>query len=108
MSELIGNRAIENAAIGSVIAFEGLQGRVAVDTRGKGVPADLESAGRVIEVKAYGVSTRGQDLWLEARQVQAGISDRDGGSPRADQRRDRRSGGVRRRPPLFKGGPTAL
>ena len=32
-------------------------------------PADVESDGRVIEVKAFGLSARGNDLWLETRQV---------------------------------------
>lgn len=70
MTEIVGNRAIEDAAIRYVIAFEALQGRAAHDTRGKGLPADVESTGRVIEIKAYGGSARGQDLWLEARQVE--------------------------------------
>ncbi len=63
------NREIENAAIAFVITFEVSHGRAAVDTRGKGAPADVESDGRVIEVKAAGGTARGQDLWLEARQV---------------------------------------
>jgi Protein NO VEIN, C-terminal len=70
VTEIVGNRAIENAAIAFVIAYEASQGRTAADTRGKGAPADVESSdGRIIEVKAYGTSGRGQDLWLEARQV---------------------------------------
>ncbi|HEX3956703.1 MAG TPA: hypothetical protein VHZ03_08725 [Trebonia sp.] len=48
MTELAGNQAIEGAAIKFVIAYEASQGREAVDTRG---------------------TARGQDLWLEARQV---------------------------------------
>jgi len=38
--------------------------------RGKGAPADIESPPRMIEIKAYGKSSRGQDLWLEVRQVE--------------------------------------
>lgn len=69
MAEVTTNRAIENAAIQYVLAYEAAQGRIARDTRGKGAPADVESNGRVIEVKAAGGSARGADLWLEARQV---------------------------------------
>ena len=36
----------------------------------KGTLADIEGD-RLIEVKAYGASARGQDLWLEPRQVEA-------------------------------------
>lgn len=69
MTEIVGNRAIENAAIAYVIAFETTHGRSAIDTRGLGAAGDVESDARVIEVKAYGGVARGQDLWLEARQV---------------------------------------
>lgn len=69
MAELVSNTAIENAAIEYVIAYETAQGRTATDTRGKGAPADVKSDGRIIEVKTYGRSGRGQDLWLKARQV---------------------------------------
>jgi hypothetical protein len=34
-----------------------------------GAAADVKIDDRIIEVKAYGRSARGQDLWLEARQV---------------------------------------
>jgi Domain of unknown function (DUF3883) len=69
VTELASNAAIENAAIVYVIAYETAQGRLATDARGKGAPADVRSDRRVIEVKAYGRSARGQDLWLEASQV---------------------------------------
>ena len=36
--------------------------------------ADIDGD-RLIEVKAYGSSARGQDLWLETRQVEAAESD---------------------------------
>jgi hypothetical protein len=39
------------------------------DTRFAGAPADIESPPRLIEVKAFGKSNRGFDLWLETRQV---------------------------------------
>ena len=32
-------------------------------------PADIESPPRLIEIKAFGKSNRGYDLWLETRQV---------------------------------------
>jgi len=72
------NRAVEDAAIAFVIAYEKTQGRVASDTRGHGAAADLESDdGRLIEVKAYGGSARGSDLWLETRQVEEARSNPD-------------------------------
>lgn len=64
------NKEIEDAAIAWVIEHEARRGRHAVDTRHAGAPADLESPPRTIEVKAFGGSARGQDLWLEARQVE--------------------------------------
>lgn len=69
MTDLIGNRAIEDAAIAYVIKHEAAQGREAVDTRGKGAPADVESGERIVEVKAAGGTARGQDLLLETPQV---------------------------------------
>lgn len=69
MTELVGNQAIESAAIAFVIAYEASQGRPSVDTRYTGASADVESEGRVIEVKAVGGSARGQDLPVEARQI---------------------------------------
>lgn len=69
MTELLSNVAIEDAAVEYVIAYETARGRAATDTRGKDAAGDVKSDGRIIEVKAYGRSARGQDLWLEARQV---------------------------------------
>jgi hypothetical protein len=66
------NREIENLALAFVIAQEALDGRAATDTRGRGAAGDLISAERVIEVKAFGTSARGADLWLEVRQVEEG------------------------------------
>jgi hypothetical protein len=60
---------VEDAAIAFVINYELGFGRLATDTRGTGAPADVESDGRIIEVKAAGGSARGADLWLEAKQV---------------------------------------
>jgi len=67
--EIHGNKAIENAAISWVMEYERSKGREPMDTRYAGAPADIESSGRVIEVKAFGRSNRGFDLWLETRQV---------------------------------------
>lgn len=66
----ISPRQVEDAALAAVIEHERRAGREARDTRGRGEAADLVSGGRVIEVKAYGGSARGQDLWLEPRQVE--------------------------------------
>lgn len=63
------NRAVENAVITFVMAYEQAHGGEATDKRGGHVPADVQSDDRVIEVKAFGLSTRGNDLWLETRQV---------------------------------------
>lgn len=69
MTEIVGNRAIETAAIQYVIAREQAAGRSARDARGTGAAGDVASPPRMIEVKAYGTSARGTDLWLEVRQV---------------------------------------
>jgi hypothetical protein len=57
-------RQLDDVAIDYVVERERGEGREARDTRGSGV-ADLESGDRVIEVKACGTSSRGNDLWLE-------------------------------------------
>lgn len=68
--ELVTNRQVEDAAIAHMLRMEEAAGRAAVDTRGSGAMADIEGE-RLIEVKAYGRSARGSDLWLEPRQVEA-------------------------------------
>jgi Domain of unknown function (DUF3883) len=68
--ELTSSRAVEDAAIAWVMKLEHEAGRSPRDTRHQGAPADIESPPRVIEVKAYGRSCRGEDLWLETRQVE--------------------------------------
>lgn len=73
MAELT-NRQVEDAAIRYVLEMEAQAGRVGQDTRGKGAAGDLECGDRIIEVKAYGTSARGSDLWLEVRQVQEASS----------------------------------
>ena len=59
---LTSNGAVENAAITFVLAYERGQARVATGTRGGHAPADVVSNDRVIEVKAFGLSARGNDL----------------------------------------------
>ncbi len=68
--ELAGNKAVEAAAIGWVMELERAAGREPRDTRYVGAPADIESPPRLIEVKAFGKSNRGFELWLETRQVE--------------------------------------
>jgi hypothetical protein len=72
--ELQTNRQIEDAAIAHVLRLEVAEGRRATDSRGTGSLADIEGE-RLIEVKAFGPSARGSDLWPEARQVAAAESD---------------------------------
>jgi Domain of unknown function (DUF3883) len=69
MAEITGNKAVEAAAIAWVMDLERQAGREPVDTRFVGAPADIVSQPRVIEVKAFGKSNRGYDLWLETRQL---------------------------------------
>jgi hypothetical protein len=70
MGELVGNKAIESAAIEWVMTLELSAGRKPRDARYERGPADIESQPRVIEVKAFGKSNRGYDLWLETRQIE--------------------------------------
>jgi Domain of unknown function (DUF3883) len=67
--EVIGNKATEDAAIAWVMQLEMAAGRSPRDTRYRGAPADIESPPRLIEVKAFGKSTRGDDLLVEPRQL---------------------------------------
>lgn len=60
-----------------MLEWEGAHGRPAHDTRGRGAAGDVASQARTIEVKAYGGSARGQDLWLEVRQVEEAASNPD-------------------------------
>ena len=50
MGGIVGNRAIESAAIQWIIKLEGAAGRAALDTRGGGGVADITSPPRTIEV----------------------------------------------------------
>ena len=69
-TEILGPRAVESAAIGYVVVTEREAGRQARDVRGTGAAGDVDSPPRTIEVKAFGTSARGTDLWLEVRQVE--------------------------------------
>jgi hypothetical protein len=69
-AEIRGPKAVEDAAIQWVMDYERSRGREPADTRHRGTPADIASSGRTIEVKAFGGSARGSDLWLETRQVE--------------------------------------
>ena len=63
------NKQVEDAAIAFVVAHEQAAGRTATDVRYTGAAGDVESTGRVIEIKAFGKSARTEGfLWLEARQ----------------------------------------
>lgn len=68
------NRQVEDRAIQLLLDREHAAGRHAVDTRHQGALADIEGDW-LIEVKAYGQSARGSDLWLETRQVEAALAD---------------------------------
>jgi hypothetical protein len=70
MAGLTGPKAVEDAAIEWVMGLERAAGRRPHDTRYKGAPADIESPPRIIEVKSFGTSNRGYDLWLEVHQVE--------------------------------------
>lgn len=69
---------VEDAAIAYVRAVEESAGRTVEDTRWKpGAPTDLVCDDRLVEIKAYGGSARGEDLWLEPAQVHAATADPD-------------------------------
>ena len=78
----LSNHEIESRAIDAVIAFERAAGRKASDTRyTQGALVDVESFDevtkekRLIEVKAFGGASRGDDLWLEPNQIKAFAKD---------------------------------
>jgi hypothetical protein len=74
-TQISGNRAVEDAAIAWLVDIEHAAGRSAVDVRGTDLGCDLSSPPRMIEVKAFGRNARGQDLWLEVRQVRRAEGD---------------------------------
>ncbi|MFC8674170.1 DUF3883 domain-containing protein [Streptomyces griseorubiginosus] len=68
---MVGNKETEQAAITHVIALERAAGRDPKDVRTSGLPYDVESLPRLIEVKAFSRTARGEALPLEHRQVEA-------------------------------------
>jgi hypothetical protein len=73
---LVGNRAIENAAISYVMELERAAGRRPEDRRSVPTfPGDVFSPPRTIEVKAVGGDQRGWFLPIETRQYDAALSD---------------------------------
>jgi hypothetical protein len=62
---VVKDKAIEEAAIEWVMGLEHAAGRWPRDTRCEGAPADIESLPRLIELKSFGTSNLGYDLWLE-------------------------------------------
>jgi len=74
-TEIVGTQDIENAAVAFVIDRETRAGREPIDTRHvDSTPADVVSGDRLIEVKGYSETCRGNDLWLETPQAQAAVS----------------------------------
>ncbi|MEU4171459.1 DUF3883 domain-containing protein [Streptomyces sp. NPDC026665] len=67
----MGNKETEQAAITHVLALERAAGRDPKDVRTSGLPYDVESLPRMIEVKAFSRSARSEALPLEHRQVEA-------------------------------------
>lgn len=67
----MGNKETEQAAITHVMALELAAGRDPKDVRTSGLPYDVESLPRMIEVKAFSRSARSEALPLEHRQVEA-------------------------------------
>ena len=63
------NAATEHAAIEHVMAAEKAAGRVPEDLRRAGMPYDISSPPRKIEIKAFSRSARGEVLALEESQV---------------------------------------
>ena len=70
VAQLTSNKAKEDAAVAWVMEVERAAGRQPRDTRYAGAPADVESPPRLIEIKSFGTSSRGDDLLMEARQVE--------------------------------------
>ena len=65
------NMDTEDFAIEYVLLLERAAGREPQDTRKTGDPVDIVGPPRLIEVKAFGRSARGQAVPLEQRQVDA-------------------------------------
>jgi hypothetical protein len=71
----VGNGETERRAIELVIEAERPVGRTATDVHLTGLPFDVESSPRKIEVKAFGGSARGAPIPLEERQVRGARED---------------------------------
>nr|WSY53574.1 DUF3883 domain-containing protein [Streptomyces sp. NBC_00886] len=71
----MGNKETEQAAITHVMALERAAGRDPRDVHTSGLPHDVESLPRLIEVKAFSRSARSATLPLERRQVDAAMAD---------------------------------
>lgn len=66
-------KQVEDAAIAWVLELERAAGRKPEDRRyERGYPGDVSSPPRIIEVKAFGRTARGDFLWLETVQVDEG------------------------------------
>lgn len=71
------NSEVERIAIEHVMGLERAADRQPEDVHDRGLPYDIASPPRKIEVKAFGGSARGAPLPLEERQVQAARDDPD-------------------------------
>ncbi|MFE7244785.1 DUF3883 domain-containing protein [Streptomyces sp. NPDC057580] len=69
------NSETEKGAIVHVMALERAAGRDPRDVRTAGLPYDIDSPPRKIEVKAFSRSARTQPIPLEERQVTAALED---------------------------------
>jgi hypothetical protein len=69
------NPEIERAGIAYVMELERQAGRLPEDVHLKGLPYDVYSTPRKIEVKAFGASARGAAIPLEDRQVKQARQD---------------------------------
>ena len=75
---IVGNKAVEDAAIDWVMALEREAGRQPIDRRhDPGFAADIASPPRTIEVKAVGKDQRGWFVPIETRQYEAALSNAD-------------------------------
>jgi hypothetical protein len=75
LEDALTNAETERVAIEYVMALERKAGRQPEDVRRKGMPFDISSPPRKIEVKSFGRSARGDVIALEDRQYQAARAD---------------------------------
>jgi Domain of unknown function (DUF3883) len=71
----LANTETERAGIEYIMRLESAAGRQPEDVHLHGVPYDISSPPRKIEVKAFGGSARGALVPLEERQVKAALED---------------------------------